>query len=102
VGSGDVEEDFDEGDADGDEQTDLHGHEEHAEEGAHDGQEVELVDLPDEIRGFHVDECRDGGDDDGGQDGVGRILEQGRECYQDDAHHHAMIMFAMAVFTPAW
>jgi hypothetical protein len=78
---------FDEGDADGDEEADFHRDEEHAEERTQGRQEVELVDLPDEPRCLEVDQRRDRGDDDGGQDGVGRVLEQRRQHPERECHH---------------
>uniref|UniRef100_A0A0E0DWQ8 Uncharacterized protein n=1 Tax=Oryza meridionalis TaxID=40149 RepID=A0A0E0DWQ8_9ORYZ len=68
VWAGDLEEDLEEGDADGDGEAHLDGDEEDAEEGGHAGEEVELVDLPQPGGAPDVDEADHGGDDDRRED----------------------------------
>jgi hypothetical protein len=61
--------------------------ENHAEEGPHAGDEVHLVDFPDEDRRLVVDEADDGRDDDRAQDRVRGVLEQRRDEQQGEEHN---------------
>ena len=74
-----------------DEESHLNRDENDAEEGSHASNKVEFVDLPDENGGVHIKQAHDGNDNDGGEDGVGRVLKQRRDELQREEHdqrHH--------------
>ena len=65
-------------------ETVLNRDENDAEEGTEHDNKVELIHLPNGVGGGDVDEANNGGDDDGGQHQIGRVLKQRHQKQERD------------------
>lgn len=83
----DLQENFGKGNGDSDQKTDLHGNENDSEEGSHASDKVKFVDLPDELHGLEIDQANHCRNDDGSENGVGRVLEEGGNEFQSEKDH---------------